>query len=462
MDKFKDKNEFDIDWSEIYLLVERSFDFLENEEIKFDFQTPQIKQIIKGDIERNILRLAVNNPIEPLLNFVEFNNPDGAEELINDLTRFKQVLNSEYFRGPLELILSGSKRGRPEINVVLMFNILILQVLHGYSDNDIIKRVKTAPFSWFLDYPEEYPAESTFWTFKEKLTDPFIVQSIWQRHQIQLCGYGYGFEMDLAEEAGQDSTIITADQGNYSAPRGAEALTCRSSEGSRVKKGNQWYFGFKLHQAMDLVYQLIRFFEVTTASAHDNQTIFNITETALYRDKGYTGVVSSSYPAIMLKKSNDPLTNEHRKQRNKRISSKRAPTERPFARLTHFKAKHVKTTTIARTKVRMLAACIIFNIQQVITLQNQAKKKKKEDKKEPEIVTYDVLQDNFTLTPEGQKLNKFITNLKKRHKKSKKDRKPYKYMHKKTTRNKKIEKNEQPNLKTFTSKKLDYTFSITQ
>ena len=49
MDNFRDECCFDIDWSEIYLLVERSCDFLKNEGIQFDFNDPVIMRFVKID-----------------------------------------------------------------------------------------------------------------------------------------------------------------------------------------------------------------------------------------------------------------------------------------------------------------------------------------------------------------------------------------------------------------------------
>ena len=40
--------------------------------------------------------------------------------------------------------------------------------------------------------------------------------------------------------------------------RSDKAKTRRSRDGTKVKKGNKWFFGYKLHQIMDLTYQLIK------------------------------------------------------------------------------------------------------------------------------------------------------------------------------------------------------------
>ena len=460
MEKFRNKSRIDIDWSEIILLVERSCDFIKKEGIKFDFNDPVIMRFVKNDIEINIHRLK-NGEIGDLMEFVHFNEFDDGKEIIKDLETFKLLLDSEIYREPLENILSESNKGRPPFKLVLMFKILVLQVLYNHSDNSIIKWIKTAPFKWFLDYPEEYPSESTFWEFKEKINNNEIITHLWLKHQQQLNNYGFKFDDDIIEIA-QDSKIITSDQGNYSAPRGDEAKTRRSRHGTRVKKGNKWFFGYKLHQIMDLTYQLIRSFDVTTASEHDTQTSFSMLNKVLYGDKGYVGIISDAYPAYMLKKSNDPLTNEYRKQRNKRISRKRALVERPFSFLEHWNADHVKTTTIPRTKLRMLIACIIFNIKQTITLKKQEKQKPKENKEKTEQINYDLNLDFSIINGQAEKHLQYINNLKKRHSLSRKNRNIKYLLNKKPTRNKKPDKKERPNLFNFHVEKLGHTFSKMQ
>jgi len=57
------------------------------------------------------------------------------------------------------------------------------------------------------------------------------------------------------------------------------------------------------------------------------------------------------------------------KQRNKRISRKRAPGERPYAVIKQiFKSAHVLVTTLKRTSVKMLFAAISYKLQQLKTL----------------------------------------------------------------------------------------------
>ena len=101
--------------------------------------------------------------------------------------------------------------------------------------------------------------------------------------------------------AAQDATFITADPGHAPAeePRGVQALTRRSRDGSWTKKGRHSYFGYKLHLKADLKYGLIRAFKATTASVHDSQVDLSERGEVVYRDRGYFGVAAKGYGATM-------------------------------------------------------------------------------------------------------------------------------------------------------------------
>ncbi len=58
--------------------------------------------------------------------------------------------------------------------------------------------------------------------------------------------------------------------------------------------------------------------------------------------------------------------------RNKRISKKRAPGERPYAVIKNvFKSAHILVTTVARVGVKMVFASFGFNLYQLMTLRKQ-------------------------------------------------------------------------------------------
>ena len=182
-----------------------------------------------------------------------------------------------------------------------------------------------------------------------------------------------GLRVETREAVAQDAPFITADPGHAPAdtPRGVEALTRRSRDGTWTKKLNRSYFGFKLSVKTDLRYGLIRAFRATTASVHDSQVDLSRRGEAVYRDKGYFGVGASE--GI---RRHDAAWDEGRadrylgRLRNTRISRKRAPIERTFSVLKRvFRAGHVLVTTVPRAKAKnMLSSCLCFNLMQMLTI----------------------------------------------------------------------------------------------
>ena len=65
----------------------------------------------------------------------------------------------------------------------------------------------------------------------------------------------------------------TSDSGHARSdvPRGDEAKTRRSRDGTWAKKGDKSFFGYKFHVEIDTDFGLLRATETTTANVHDSQ-----------------------------------------------------------------------------------------------------------------------------------------------------------------------------------------------
>ncbi len=147
----------------------------------------------------------------------------------------------------------------------------------------------------------------------------------------------------------QDASFITSDpvHAKSDTPRDEEAKTRRSKNGTRAKKGTKSYFRYKLHDAMNEDFGLIRRIEVTTAKVHDSQTDLANEGEVRYVDKGYFGAKTKGYDAAMRKATRGHSLSYEYEMRNKRISSKRFPVELYFASTKRIcKAGHVAVTTI--------------------------------------------------------------------------------------------------------------------
>jgi len=108
-------------------------------------------------------------------------------------------------------------------------------------------------------------------------------RAIWTELQRQLDALGLKVKKGIV----QDATFITADPGHAKTdtPRGDEAQTRRSKDGTWTKKGSKSYFGYKLHTKLDTEHGLIRELETTTASVHDSQIDLSKRGEVVYRDR---------------------------------------------------------------------------------------------------------------------------------------------------------------------------------
>jgi IS5 family transposase len=260
---------------------------------------------------------------------------------------------------------NGPSGGRPNTDPVLMVKLLVLQAWYGLSDPELERQAgNRIDFMHFLGFPEKAPDYSTVWRFRERLAETGRDKLIWEELQRQLDEKG----LTIRKGVVQDASFITSDPGHAAAdkPRGEEAKTRRSRDGAWVKKGGKSVFGYKLHMKMDLGHGLIRELETTPANVHDNRVDLCLPGEVVYRDKGYQGVVPRGWDATMKRASRGHPLSIWDRLRNNRICRKRCLGERPFAVIKRvFGSGHVLVTSLGRVRVKLVFACLGFNLLQL-------------------------------------------------------------------------------------------------
>jgi len=280
-----------------------------------------------------------------------------TEKLVN-WTAFTPIIQPMYTN-------NGPSGGRPNTDPVLMVKLLVLQAWYGLSDPELERQAgNRIDFMHFLGFPEKAPDYSTVWRFRERLAETGRDKLIWEELQRQLDAKG----LTVRKGVVQDASFFTSDPGHARAeePRGEEARTRRSRDGAWVKKGGKSVFGYKLHMKMDLDHGLIRCLEATSANVHDNRVDLSRRGEVVYRDRGYQGVVPRGWDATMKRASRGHPLSIWDKLRNNRISRRRCPGERPFAVIKRvFGSGHVLVTTLMRVRVKLVFACLGFNLVQL-------------------------------------------------------------------------------------------------
>ena len=288
----------------------------------------------------------------------------------NKLGEIRDIINWEQFRPIICNMYHDNKEtgGRPHTDEILMIKMLVLAGWYGLSDYELeLLATDRLSFRHFLGYPDKIPDRSTIWKFREDLSENGI-HLIWEELQRQLEEKGFTIKRGTI----QDASIITSDPGHAasSKPRGDDAKTRRSRDGTWAKKGTKSEFGYKVHTIIDKEFQFIRRFDTTTASVHDSQIDLSQKGETVYRDMGYFGTTPFASMDKTMKRAvrGKPLS-EKDKRRNRAISRVRARVERPFAVIKRvFHSGHVMVTTHLRVHVKNLFACFSYNLFNLVTL----------------------------------------------------------------------------------------------
>ncbi|HRU80896.1 MAG TPA: IS5 family transposase [Methanolinea sp.] len=293
------------------------------------------------------------------------------QRLGDKLAELESLIEWEAFRPIISQIYNNhtDQGGRPNTDEILLVKMLVLQSLYGLSDPEMERQANDRiSFRKFLGFPEKIPDHTTLWYFRERLIRSRKEQAIWDQLQTQIEVKG----LKIRKGVIQDASFITADPGHKPAdtPRGEEAKTRRSRDGTWAKKGKKSHFGYKLHIMMDKEHQLIRRMETTTASRHDGQVDLSRKGETVYRDKGYFGVK----PQASMDKTMHRSTRGHplsikEERRNRAIMRTRSLVERPFAVMKRvYRAGHMLVTTVTCVNCKNLFSCFAFTLQQLRTI----------------------------------------------------------------------------------------------
>ena len=102
----------------------------------------------------------------------------------------------------------SEKGGRPNISIIIMTELLILQQLYGLSDPQLELQVADRiSFRVFLGTTEVIPDYSTIWLFRERLKENDKLEAIWEEFVNQLKAKGYDASMKRAARGHQLSVF---------------------------------------------------------------------------------------------------------------------------------------------------------------------------------------------------------------------------------------------------------------
>jgi IS5 family transposase len=171
--------------------------------------------------------------------------------------------------------------GRPPIELESMLRIYFMQQWYGLSDpsmEDSLYDITSMRLFAGLSL-DTIPDESTILRFRHLLERKHLTQKLFRKTEKYLSERN----LILSEGTIVDATIISAPSSTKNQDRK------RDPQMKQTKKGNQWYFGMKVHVGTDKqgrAHSIV----VTDASVHDSQVIDDLLhgeEQEVYGDKAY-------------------------------------------------------------------------------------------------------------------------------------------------------------------------------
>ncbi len=136
----------------------------------------------------------------------------------------------------------------------------------------------------FLGYPDKLLDRNTTWYFRERLSKTYNDRLVFNEVRDQIVAK----RIRIRKGTMQDASFIETDRGEYGKPKGDDAYTRRSKDGTSATKNHETHFGYKAHTLVNEI-KITEKLSVTTVNVHDSQIDLSIPGIICYRDKGYFG-----------------------------------------------------------------------------------------------------------------------------------------------------------------------------
>jgi IS5 family transposase len=261
------------------------------------------------------------------------------------LAEMEAVMPWDELLAVIEPHYAKGDRGRPPMGLERMLRIYFMQQWFNLSDpameDGLYDSESMRRFAGVDLGDDAVPDETTILNFRRLLETHHLTAKLFARTNRYLEQQG------LLVKSGTivDATIINAPTStkNESGERDPEMR--------QTKKGNQWYFGMKVHVGTDRR-GVAHSAAVTPASVHDSQVMDDLVhgkEKTVFGDQAYAGRArQTEYRArgvrwgVATKAPPGRRLTERERERNRRLSSVRAMGERPFLVMKHLWG-HTKT-----------------------------------------------------------------------------------------------------------------------
>ncbi|MEM8554186.1 MAG: IS5 family transposase [Pseudomonadota bacterium] len=324
------------------------------------------------------------------------------------LETLNAAVDFERFRPILERAAGGArspKGGRPSLDVVLKFRMLVLQSLHGLS-LDATERMVRDRLSWMrfcrLSLSDTVPDANTLWDFREALIKADALDALFQEldRAINQAGFipraGQIIDASLiaaprqrnsdgekaAIKAGKSAHEIWPEKPAKAAQKDTNARwTVKYSKAKARADGSKPVdlaipmFGYKSHISIDRQNGVIRRQIITDAAQHDGarlregliQTVN--TGRGVWADTAYRSLANEDWlqaqglkSEVHRKKPRGRPMSKRTSKANGRKSAIRAKVEHVFGHQKDRMGLTIRTIGLARAKATITLANIVYNM----------------------------------------------------------------------------------------------------
>ncbi len=207
------------------------------------------------------------------------------------------------------------------------------------------------------------PDETTVCRFRHLLEQHNLGQALFDRVNAHLAGRG----LTVAGGTIVDASIIAAPSSTKNAAK------ARDPEMHQTRKGQQWYFGMKLHIGVDSKTKLIHSAATTAANVHDATMLSELLhgkETRVWGDQAYRGqraVIREHAPKALdftnRRCRHHGVVDEFERRKNRGKSSVRAKVEHSFGVIKRmFGFAKVRYRGLAKNTHHVLVTCALANL----------------------------------------------------------------------------------------------------
>jgi len=257
--------------------------------------------------------------------------------------------------------------GRPPIGLERMLRLHFLQHWFNLSDpateEALYESLSMRRFVGIDLGQEPVPDETTILNFRRLLEKHELGKPLFERVNQCLASRG----MKVAGGTIVDATIIAAPSSTKNQAK------ARDPEMHQTRKGQQWYFGMKLHIGVDSKTPLIHSVDTTAANVHDAKVLGGLlhgNETRVYGDQAYRGqkaVIRGHAPNAKdftnRRYRHRGFVDEAERAKNRTKSKVRAKVEHPFRVIKRvFGFAKVRYRGLAKNTQRLWVSCGLTNL----------------------------------------------------------------------------------------------------